>query len=287
MKKVLLLMLMMIGLACCSRMNNYTYTTRSINRLGDEDTKIEVFKALSDSLAFIEAYERHFISEKTFYDVQALLKDTASYRDLGFSLTDDKGRDILSIPFHDRDSIIKSLYYDIVTPYKVKYDSMLADMAKDRIKVDELKPFFNFDVDEFEKCTWVKPKDSPKSITENGIYCYFSLVNGKACNLRFKIQYRADDWLFIRSYKILIDGDSYDYNPNKIERDHCDFIWEWSDAQVTPYSEMLLNSLKHSKAAKIRFVGRQYNQDRNITPKQLVSIKRTMDLFYSLGGKIE
>lgn len=278
-------MLLVSLIVSCSKMKSYTYITNGIDRLGHEETKTEIIKALSDSLAFIEAYERHFISERAFYDMQVLLKDTASFRDFGFSLTDETGRDVLAIPIVNRDSIIKSLYNEIVTPYKAKYDSMLADIERNLIKSEMLKPYFNFRTDEFEKCTWVTPKDAP-SFTGNGFYCYFSLVNGRACNLRLKIQYSADDWLFIQSYKLLIDGDSYDYTPSKMERDNSDFIWEWSDDQVTPHIEMLLNSLKNSKEAKIRFIGRQYSKDKNITPKQLVSIKRTMDLFYALGGKI-
>ena len=112
--------------SCGGKMKNYTYTSHGINRLGNKETKTEVITALSDSLAFIEAYERRFITEQVFYDMQVLLKDTASYRDLGFALTDETGKDILSVPFAGRDSIVSSLYNEIVVPVKAKYESMLA-----------------------------------------------------------------------------------------------------------------------------------------------------------------
>jgi len=287
MKKILLLMLMAILMVSCSKMRTYTYTTNTINRLGHEETKTEYIEALSDSLAFIEAYEKHFISEQVFYDMQVLMKDTASYRDLGFSLTDDTGRDILSISFSNRDSIIKSLYDDIVATSKEKYDSMLLNIEYNHAKAEALKRYFSFRKDEFGDHVWVEPRDAPQYIDINGIYCYFMLVDGKPSNLRFKIQYRADDWLFIQSYKFLVDGQNYDYVPNKVERDHDTYIWEWSDTPVTVLTETLLNSLSEAKNAKIRFVGRQYQKDRVITPKQITSIKRTLDLFYALGGQIK
>lgn len=272
--------------SCGSKMKNYTYTSRGIDRLGKEETKTEVITALSDSLAFIEAYERHFITEQVFYDMQVLLKDTASYRDLGFTLTDETGKDILSVPFAGRDSIVSSLYNEIVAPVKAKYESMLADVADARIKAEKLKPYFSFRKDEFGGQVWVEPKDAPQYVDVNGIYCYFMLVDGKPSNLRFKIQYRADDWLFIQSYKFLIDGNTYDYVPGKVERDNDSYIWEWSDTQVSVLSESLLKSLSVAKTAKIRFVGRQYHKDKDITAKQIASIKRTLDYYYTLGGKI-
>lgn len=94
MRKILLLMLMAAFIVSCSKMKSYTYTAKSIDRLGREELKTEIITALSDSLAFIEAYERYFISEQVFYDMQVLLKDTSSYCDLGFSLTDDTGKDV-------------------------------------------------------------------------------------------------------------------------------------------------------------------------------------------------
>ena len=288
MRKVILWMLMATFMVSCgSKMKNYTYTSHGINRLGNKETKTEVITALSDSLAFIEAYERRFITEQVFYDMQVLLKDTASYRDLGFTLTDETGKDILSVPFAGRDSIVSSLYNEIVVPVKAKYESMLAEMEGNRVKVEKLKPYFSFRKDEFGGQVWVEPKDAPQYVNVNGIYCYFMLVDGKPSNLRFKIQYRADDWLFIQSYKFLIDGNTYDYVPDKVERDNESYIWEWSDTPVSVLSESLLNSLSKAKTAKIRFVGRQYHKDKDITAQQIASIKRTLELYYALGGKVQ
>lgn len=181
----------------------------------------------------------------------------------------------------------------IDTSQRIK-DSIVNELKKpieepkiDSAKVKELKTYFNFKKDEFENHTWVEPKDSPKHVDVNGIYCYFALNSAIASNLRLKIQYAADDWLFIQSYKFSIDGMTYDYTPGNIERDNDSSIWEWSDNQLNMYDQSLINALLMAKKAKIRFVGRQYNKDKTITQQQLLSIKRTVQLYKAMGGSIQ
>ncbi|WP_303208609.1 hypothetical protein [Bacteroides oleiciplenus] len=154
--------------------------------------------------------------------------------------------------------------------------------------IKELSRYFTFRKDEFsnDDRVWVEPKDAPKYLNRNGIYCYFQTNNDKASNLRLKIQYTADDWLFIRYYVFSIDGMVYEYRPDDIETDHKSTIWEWADNQVTSFDQSLITALMMAKSAKIRYVGRQYNKDRAITAQQLLSIKRTVQLYRAMGGRI-
>lgn len=176
-------------------------------------------------------------------------------------------------------SITDSIFNEITKP--------IEEPKIDSARVKELKPFFNFKKDEFENYTWVIPKNSPKYIDVNGIYCYFALNGTTASNLRLKIQYAADDWLFIQSYKFSIDGMTYDYTPDNIERDNDSSIWEWSDKRLDMYDQSLINALLMAKKAKIRFVGKQYHKDKTITQQQLLSIKRTVQLYRVMGGSIQ
>lgn len=160
-----------------------------------------------------------------------------------------------------------------------------AEMAK---TIKDLSRYFTFKKDEFSQNdrVWVEPKDAPKYLNRNGIHCYFQANNDKASNLRLRIQYTADDWLFIRYYIFSIDGMVFEYRPDKIETDHKSTIWEWADNQVTSFDQSLITALMMAKSAKIRFVGRQYHKDRNITSQQLLSIKRTVQLYRAMGGTI-
>ena len=154
--------------------------------------------------------------------------------------------------------------------------------------IKDLSRYFTFKKDVFSNDgrTWVTPKDRPMYIDVNGIYCYFQTNDEKASNLRLKIQYAADDWLFIQSYKFSIDGMVFDYYPDNIDRDNNSTIWEWADNQVTAFDQSLLTALMMAKNAKIRYIGRQYHKDRVITAKQLKSIKRTVQLYRAMGGSI-
>lgn len=154
--------------------------------------------------------------------------------------------------------------------------------------IKDLSRYFTFKKDEFsiDDRVWVEPKDKPLYIDVNAIFCYFQTNNNKASNLRLKIQYTADDWLFIRSYKFSIDGMAFDYRPDDIKRDNSSNIWEWADNQITAFDQSLITALMMAKSAKIRYVGEQYHKDRNITSQQLLSIKRTVQLYRAMGGTI-
>lgn len=169
---------------------------------------------------------------------------------------------------------------------KERLDSI--SKAENEKTIKDLSRYFRFKKDEFSSDgrIWVEPKDRPMYIDVNGIYCYFQTNDGKASNLRLKIQYAADDWLFIQNYKFSIDGMAFDYYPDNIERDNNSTIWEWADNQVTASDQSLLTALMMAKDAKIRYIGRQYHKDRVITAKQLKSIKRTVQLYRAMGGSI-
>lgn len=289
MKKVLFVAAMSLLLVSCIEQKEklYTYVKYERDIHGGKISESETLKAISDSAAIIEAYEMLYISEGVFYDVATLTNDTSrSYENLGFDLLNEQGVDISHSSFLHRDSILNTLYAEIVLPHKSKFEELKQKFQKNKEIAESLKPYFYFKRDEFNNGIWVEPKDAPQYVDVNGIYCYFMLVDGRASNLRLKIQYRADDWLFIRSYKFSVDGQVFDYFPHKIERDHKSYIWEWSDAPVTSNNQIIIENLANAKEAKIRFIGQQYHKDKVITSKQLKSIKRTIDLYYAMGGVI-
>lgn len=157
----------------------------------------------------------------------------------------------------------------------------------DSVKIKELKPLFNEKKDEFKGVTWIEPKSAPKYRDVNGYYTYFDVdKNGKPENLRLVIQYYAKNWLFIQNYTFLIDGETYNFTPPSVEHDNNSMIWEWSDTS-TENGEVaqILNAIKNAKEVKIRFNGRQYQEDKTLTPNQLQSIKQPIEYFEALGGR--
>tara|TARA_B110000503_G_scaffold11236_1_gene15312 strand:- start:285 stop:833 length:549 start_codon:yes stop_codon:yes gene_type:complete len=159
----------------------------------------------------------------------------------------------------------------------------------DSTKIKELKPFFNIKKDEFDPSgkEWYEPKTAPKYTNENGIYLYFQVNSGIPSNLRLRIQYHSDDWLFFNKVQFSLDGVAYEYIPQDTETDSGNGgrIWEWLDDTMGKSNTELLNALSNSKISKMKFIGRQYTDIKNLTENQTRDLKRTLELYKSMGGE--
>lgn len=155
-------------------------------------------------------------------------------------------------------------------------------------KAKELSFLFRIKNDEFENVKWITPKSAPTYTNYNALYCYFSISNNNPNNLRFRLQYVSNDWLFIESEKFLIDGQVFDYFPSEVKRDNGDGeIWEWWDENVSSTDLVMLQAIRNSKTAKIKLSGSQYHKVVDITEKQKLNIGKCLDYFEALGGIVE
>jgi len=85
-------------------------------------------------------------------------------------------------------------------------------------------------VDEMEGITWYRDKSTPKYTNKKSIHLYFGNKSGSRPWLRMRLQYAANDWLFIRSFFVVADGQRFDKNHAEFERDNgSGGIWEWYD----------------------------------------------------------
>lgn len=156
----------------------------------------------------------------------------------------------------------------------------------DSAKIKNLKHLFTEKKDEFEDITWVQPKSRPPYRNQNGAYIYFSKNSTGVGNLRFVMQYAAEDWLFIDGVKFIIDGKTFEYYTGDWERDNDSGIWEWSDQQLSKNNMALIESIANGKVVKYRLNGRQYYKDKTMSANTIKSIKNTLEYYKALGGKI-
>jgi len=170
-------------------------------------------------------------------------------------------------------------------------DSTIANEEKakfDTVKSKQLDPFFRKKTDEYSKLkkVWYEPNTAPSFINQNGIYCHFEVINGVACNLQFSIQYYAEEWLFFESVQFVIDGKASYYTPINKETDSGDggHIWEWFDDKLTDADKDLIYALANAKSAKMKFNGKQYYKEKNITQEQVKSIRQSLELYNAMGG---
>lgn len=144
--------------------------------------------------------------------------------------------------------------------------------------------------DDMNGTTWYRDRTSPQYVNYNGFFATIGDDETSKPWLRLKIQYVADDWLFIEKYIINVDGKTYTITEEKygeIETDNGGGeIWEWLNRSVDSDEYEIIKAVASGKNVKIRFVGKQYYKDKTITNKQKLALRNVIDAYEALGGTI-
>jgi len=139
--------------------------------------------------------------------------------------------------------------------------------------------------DKIEEIDWYRDKSSPAYNNRNGFFIYMGKHGTSDPWLRLRIQYYAEDWLFIESFILVADGQRFERTGAKFERDHDSKIWEWYDENLSASDLQMIRAVIDSKVAVIRFNGRQYRKDKTITSAQKTALQNVLDAYKVLGGK--
>lgn len=304
-KQITTLLFILALLTSCNNNKTYKYVefVKEESLLGGTETKekaSQLISAESDSAAYLEAYKNYSISLKVNKDMKQSMGKTYS-TPVEFKLYDDKNKDITnSILFPDKEKREKEVTDQIFAMKNSIQESVdknkneeVKNFEKtekvDLAKLNELKKYFRKKKDEFSKDNkvWYEPKSAPKFTNRNGLYCYFKTENGIPNNLRFRLQYYSDDWLFIKKVQFAIDGKAYEFIPINTETDSGNggHIWEWYDQELDKSDKELIYALANAKNAKMKLIGRQYFDIKTITKEQKNSIKQTLQFYNAMGGK--
>ena len=170
-------------------------------------------------------------------------------------------------------------------------------------KLTELK----ISTDTFNNVDFYYPKAMPTNgtnfiINERTLVLPFIKGVDNTYALLAKINYMSDDWLFIKSFEVNVDGniifDSSDYtNDLRFDKDNSDgYIYETYqhivaksyDSTVDEVWLSMLRKIANSQKSTIRFYGTQYYDDFVVSEKDKQSIKTildTWDLLVELYGQ--
>lgn len=304
-RQLLIIIITLLTLTACENKKSYKYVeiVDEESVFGGTDRKekeAKIIKASSDSSAYLDAFQKFCISIKVNKDMQSSLGKTYSTpRD--FKLYDEKDNEISSsISFPNKElrekeiqenifALKNSLQESVDKSKKEQQETFAKTATIDSAKVKELEKLFRIKVDEFSNNNkkWYKPKSAPIYTNANGLYCYFQTENGMPSNLRFRLQYYNDDWLFFSRVQFAIDGKAYEYIPMDTETDSGNggYIWEWFDESVSESDKDLINALANAKSAKMKLIGRQYYDTKTISQTQINAIKQTLELYKAMGGR--
>lgn len=137
--------------------------------------------------------------------------------------------------------------------------------------------------DKMEGITFYTDKSSPYYSNQNGFYLYIGKGKKGKPWLRWSIKYTADDWLFIKSFKIKADNETFEKPYAKFDSDHSGGkIWEWYDENLKPNELNFMKKIISSKSATIRLTGNKYYKDKTITSKQKRALQNILDAYEAL-----
>ena len=141
--------------------------------------------------------------------------------------------------------------------------------------------------DDIKGITWYYDKGTTKYNNYNSFHLYIGQEKNATPWLRLRIQYTSSDWLFIQSYVIKTDNDSYtirtSYGDIQTDNDGGD-IWEWYDTALDGSHYKMIKDIIKSKNVKLRCNGKQYYNDRSITGKEKQGLQNILDAYEALGG---
>lgn len=146
------------------------------------------------------------------------------------------------------------------------------------------------DVDEVTGITFYQHKTSVKYLNQNDFYAYIAVADDSDPWLRLKIQYAADDWLFVQSVVVKADDETFTISEKEygeFKTDHSGGrIWEWLDRKVNGSELEMLKAISKAKKVIVRFNGRDYYKDKVLSARQLTAVKDVLTAFEALGGDL-
>lgn len=139
--------------------------------------------------------------------------------------------------------------------------------------------------DEIEGITWVSHRNTPTLAKYASLY-FGSDSSGSASSypIRLRVQYYADDWLFVQSLTVKADDKTYELRNLDFKRDNSSgSIWEWVDVPVTDHA--MLSQWLSAKRVVIRFHGRQYYSDLTLPQSQQLQMREVYSAWQGMGGR--
>ena len=138
------------------------------------------------------------------------------------------------------------------------------------------------DEDKIENHTWYM--DSGYLYQKGtGIWAYMGRSKDSSIKLRYKFNYEAKDWLFVKSIIIAADNERFEKKDVTFKRDSSySGINEWYDVIVLDEDLKIIKVIINSKETTIRFEGDTSYDDYVVTDKEKKSLKNIVDAYEAL-----
>lgn len=139
--------------------------------------------------------------------------------------------------------------------------------------------------DKFNGITFYEDRSTPYYANYSAFYLYIGKTEGGDPYLRFRARYSDDDWLFVTSASVNIDGSVSDlgFSSSDWERDNgSGDIWEWADVVPSEYQLGLIKEIINSRSSVVRYFGDKYRDDRTVTAAQKRGFQNVLNAYEAL-----
>mgnify|MGYP001194560511 CR=1 FL=1 len=134
---------------------------------------------------------------------------------------------------------------------------------------------------------WLRFKPDDPSTHSTYLALYFGLKDAIATptELRMRVQYYGDDWVFANAITIKADANIFEMPSLVFRRDHSSSsVWEWTDEEVSDYA--MLRSIANAKRVVVRFHGQQYVHDWVLPAAQQAIMRDVLEEWNARGGAV-
>ncbi|MCB9473458.1 MAG: hypothetical protein H6678_06585 [Candidatus Delongbacteria bacterium] len=138
-------------------------------------------------------------------------------------------------------------------------------------------------VDSVEHVSWYRDRSSPGYTNVSGFFLYIGQREDSDPWLRLRIQVNEGEWSFIESFIIEVDGKTWHYRSTEFDRDTGRSEWEWFDRNADRKDLEMARAVMNSSTAVIRYKGRQFQKDREITAEQKQALRHVFAAYDALG----
>ncbi len=268
------------------KIENLTNTITALRESQEHFANGEFLHTGKQYLASIEAYSKVLVADSSNY--QNALEKIKALQPLAIRQSLEQAKDLsrekrIAEAIDVLDEAIEIAGYDsqLTTAKtalkKAQADFVKAQAAKKKRLRSQAISKMSKKRDSFESITWYKDRSSPRYTNQNAFYLYFGVSDGVANNLRMKVQYFDDDWLFVESAKVNVDGEVFTLSCTDWERDNNQYIWEWCDIQLD--NRPMIEAIIKSRNAVIKFDGDQYYDTRTITSSQKRALRNVLKAY--------
>ena len=131
------------------------------------------------------------------------------------------------------------------------------------------------------------------NLFKDAFYLYFDNTIPANPIIKLRAQYFSEDWLFVESYLLNADGETYSITPEYGEQQRDNGIvgggarvWEWINYNPTEEDLSFFLKFATAKSSVVRYLGKQYYSDFKLTSKQKKAFFNTLTAYKVLSEGI-